>query len=149
MELHLTNLFKLFRVCGGDYMRGLAKIGCKGERTLTLKNWIVCLFFHFMNLARFYSCIMLNVLSGVFILYRNIVFLIFEEGQIIIYVHVSYSLSMMALWLNRQSLCFLSLMQCDLLDLLLDRLCIITCLCDILHCSIFEDISKCHNVLTS
>ena len=45
---------------------GLAKIVCEGRDSI-FKNLIVYLFFHFLNLARFYSCTILTVLSYVFI----------------------------------------------------------------------------------
>ena len=43
-----------------------AKIDCDGGDS-NLKNWAVCMFFYFLNLERFYSCIILAVLSNVFI----------------------------------------------------------------------------------
>ena len=49
-------------------MGALAKIDCEGGIQLILiLTYILHLFFHFLNLARFYSCTILTVLSYFFI----------------------------------------------------------------------------------
>ena len=72
-------------------MGRLGQIGYEGEWDSTSKKWIVCLVFHFLYLARFYSCIILIVLSYVILLHRNIVFLKFEHDQVITYVRSFFS----------------------------------------------------------
>ena len=61
---------------GGGWYGGLAKIGCEGKDS-NLKSWFVYLFFHFLNLARSYSCIILTVLSC-YALHNLVPFLQFE-----------------------------------------------------------------------
>ena len=61
----VVGIFLILRE-GESIWAGLAKIGCEGGDS-TFSNWIVYLFFHFLNLARLYSCTILTVLSYVFI----------------------------------------------------------------------------------
>ena len=90
----------LFYGGGRDYMGDLLKYVGKG-RGFNFKKLNGILIFSCYQFSR---CFQVSLL-----LYETIVFLKFEHGQIIIYVHVSYTLSMIDFWLNLPSLCFLSL----------------------------------------
>ena len=67
---------EFFTFYGGGWYGGLAKIGCEGKDS-NIKSWFVYLFFHFLNLARSYSCIILTVLSC-YALRNLVLFLQFE-----------------------------------------------------------------------
>ena len=65
-QIFLRGVGNFFYFKGRSPYEELAKIGCeRGDSTF--KNLIVYLFFHFLNLARFYSCTILTVLSYIFI----------------------------------------------------------------------------------
>ena len=109
-----------------------------------LKNWLAYWFFHFLNLARLYGCIILTVFSCIYyyigdMCFQNlnmtkkkfkyrILYLFFGCDEFLPWLRITVALITYVM----QAVSFV------LLDLLL---CIMTCICTILCYSVFENVS--------